>query len=67
MAHKITCPRCGAKRYERDNFCGRCGSKLKKYCRRCKFDNRARVCGYEKCPDYLTYLKEKVNGINFID
>ncbi len=67
MSKKIVCPQCGAKRYEKDNFCGVCGAKLKKYCRRCKFDCKARVCGYDKCPDFLTYCNERRKGTNFIN
>ena len=67
MGRKIVCPQCGSKRYAKDNFCVKCGAKLKNFCRRCKFDQKARSCGYDKCPSLHIYIKEKVIGKNFKD
>lgn len=67
MARKVICPNCREKNYLKNNFCGKCGSKLKNYCLRCHFDQKYHKCGYDKCPSLYVYIKEKIMRENFCD
>lgn len=63
---KITvCKRCGRANPRKGNFCLYCGVKLRSTCFACHFDGMPRDCGHEKCPDFKTYIKERLDGVGF--
>jgi len=42
----MQCPACQFDNADGMNFCGKCGTKLKRFCSQCNFDNPS---GYEFC------------------
>lgn len=55
----VKCPHCGNNRViESDNFCGKCGRKLKDFCN-CWIKKDSYDCGEDSCPGYGLFALEK--------
>lgn len=55
----LKCPYCGNERItDSDNFCGKCGKKLKTECN-CWIKKGSYNCEEDSCPGYGLYLIEK--------
>lgn len=55
----MICPECGAENGEGNNFCEKCGTKLKKTCS-CWIKKGNYDCGKSSCPGYGLLVEEKV-------
>lgn len=53
----MICPHCNFENEASSNFCGKCGTRLKRPCN-CWVEKKVFDCGYDECPGFqLHYMK----------